>query len=131
MIKNDDEAGGTGVPGSVNMNYIKRNNCVVIHADGVYGGITPRGTINMAFFSERLAIPRTTQQTASETGNLTGENPIESRDGVIRELEANVVVDLNTAISYHRWLGEKIENVKQQFNIPDEDWAKIKGETND
>lgn len=31
-----------------------------LYADGIYGGVTPRGLVEMDFFSERLPIPRRT-----------------------------------------------------------------------
>ena len=32
-----------------------------VHVDGVYGGITPRGLLNVSFFSERFPIPKSTE----------------------------------------------------------------------
>src|SRR3990172_8149969 len=43
---------------SLAIDYIKSNLFRVIHADGVIGGITPRGLIHMSIWSERPTIPQ-------------------------------------------------------------------------
>lgn len=96
---------------TINFDYIKSNQFRVIHADGVYGGIGPKaGTIHVAFFSERKAIPR--RETYNLDGaKLAGLKKSEVRDAIIREVEVEVLMDLDTATSIHKWLGERIELV--------------------
>lgn len=84
----------------------------MIHVDGAFGGISPRGYIQFTMYNERQAIPRITERhlERSEKGAATYgvEHPIESREGFVRELEVGVIMDINTAKKLHAWLGNKI-----------------------
>jgi hypothetical protein len=105
----------------VNVSYQKSNLFRVVHADGVYGGATPRGDVHMAIFSERSALP-----TASHFDVVGGipqpEIVTEARTGVVRELEADVVMSLPVAIAAYAWLGDKIQYLRAQLGISDADW---------
>lgn len=96
---------------TINFDYIKSNQFRVIHADGIHGGLHPKGyAIQMAFFSERQPIPR--RETYNFDGiKLTGIKQTDKRDAIIREVEVEVLMDLDTAISFRKWLSEKIEEV--------------------
>lgn len=98
---------------SVQYNMIKSNFFRVVYADGAWGGVTPRGMIGFSFYNERQAIPKvTTVDLKSGDGvnfaTVTEEKLIEGRTGVVRELEVEVLMDVNTAVMFHKWLGEKI-----------------------
>ncbi|MBP8981087.1 MAG: hypothetical protein KBG09_07590 [Syntrophobacterales bacterium] len=74
------------------------------HASGVWGGVTPHGEVHIHFFSERHAIPKTEIFEASQ------DNPhgtLIARDiggDIVRVMQACVVVDMDTAISFRDWL---------------------------
>ncbi len=95
---------------TINFDYIKSNQFRVIHADGVHGGLHPKGkAIQMAFFSERQPIPR--RETYNFDGEkLTGIKKTDKRDAIVREVEVEVLLDLDMAISLHKWISEKIED---------------------
>lgn len=81
-----------------------------IHVDGVFGGLAPKGLINMAIFNERRPIPKATTHVLEDDHHL-GEELVEARDvrsSVFRSVEANLIMDLSTAISIQRWLADKI-----------------------
>ncbi|MDX8452821.1 hypothetical protein RFM98_08640 [Mesorhizobium sp. VK9D] len=103
--------------------YHKSNFFRVIHADGVFGGVTPRAAIHCGFFSERSAIPL---RTAFEVinGQPGQEEIIESKPGIVREMEADVVMDLNSALAFHIWMAEKLEVLRKSLGISDEEWEK-------
>ena len=96
------------------LHYIKGTHFRVVFASGVYGGITPRGLIQMNFFSERNPIPRKTVHKI-ETGTLGAEivEEREIRDGFIREVEISALMDLPTAKSFRTWLDEKIAKLEE------------------
>jgi hypothetical protein len=101
------------VPTSVVFNYVKSNYFRVIYATGAYGGITPTGMIHFCLYSERVAIPRIVRQKIDEDGRLSPEMEIlETREGLVREMEADVIMDLASARSLHEWLGEKINTLE-------------------
>lgn len=110
--RSKDKGASTQAP---EIHYIKGNFFRVVHADGAYGGTTPSANINIAFYSERPAIPRVTK----------GDEVVETRGGIVRELETNVVMDINTAINLYRWLGGRLEHLRDRLSIPDEDWDKL------
>jgi len=98
---------------TINFDYIKSNQFRVIHADGVHGGVRPSGQgIQIAFFNERQSIPR--RETYNLDGmKLAGIKHSEKRDAIVREVEVEVLLDLDAAISLHKWLEEKINSSVQ------------------
>jgi hypothetical protein len=102
----------------VTFNYIKSKHFRVIHVDGAYGGLTPGGYIHMTVYSERMAIPRITVQHIEEDGSLGKEieEKRESRKGVVREMEADLIFNVQEATGLRDWLSEKLEqiNTKQK-----------------
>ena len=100
------------LPEEVEIHYIKAAGFRVIHADGVWGGPTPRGYISMSFFSERTPIPKRMVYDVPKSGIIKGDAPpkeTEARQGIVREVEADVMVDLETAKSFLRWLQQKVD----------------------
>lgn len=99
----------------VTFHYIKNNLFRVIHADGAWGGITPRLGIHMALYSERNPIPQ--QMTYQITGETKlGEEIREARvarEGIVREVEAEVIMDVGTARALVEWLQERIKTIEQ------------------
>ncbi len=105
--------GNGGDNGHIEFQYIKANNFGVVHADGVWGGITPRGYISMSFFSERHPIPQKLVHEI-EDGRIGKERSRETRAGIIREVNAEVLVDLTMAKSFRDWLDEKINHLEKR-----------------
>src|SRR5438874_1780807 len=94
----------------VRFDYIKSNLFRVIHADGVVGGLTPRLDIHMDFWSERFPIPQRVVHTLTDDGTLGEELKTErlTREGIVREVEAGVVLDLEVAKAFREWLTDRI-----------------------
>jgi hypothetical protein len=93
--------------------YIKSNHFRVIHADGAWGGLTPRLEIHMAVYSERPAIPDVIEQEINADQSLGSETAIHGRDGVIREVEADLVMSFPTAKALHAWLGQMLGHIEK------------------
>ena len=99
--------------GKINFDYIKSNQFRVIRVDGAHGGIAPNGhTIQMALFSERAPIPKR-ETYKLEQGKLGERTAVEQRDAVIREVEIEALMDLNTAKRIVNWLQDKIDVAEQ------------------
>jgi hypothetical protein len=96
----------------VPVHYIKSNSFRVLHADGAFGGVTGHGFVQIGFYSERGPFPTRTELEVDEDGTVIDERIIERRQGLLRELEASVVMDLKTAESVHDWLGDKIDQLR-------------------
>ena len=107
-------------PTGIELHYVKSNGFRVVHADGVWGGPTPRGYITMSFYSERLPIPRSmTHELKPPEPNspdriLGQEIARDSKKGIVREVEVEIMVDLVMAKSLIGWLKEKVQTLEGQ-----------------
>jgi hypothetical protein len=84
-----------------------------IHVDGAYGGITPRGYINLNFYAERFPIPKSTIYNIQEN-KLAEKIGEESKEGVMREYEFGVYLDFDTATDIYNFLGQKIKELESK-----------------
>ncbi len=107
-----------GFPEQVHFHYIKSSLYRTIHVDGVSGGPTPQGLIQVAIFSERFPIPKETVQKLLKHGEL-GEEILEqriTRSGIIREVEANIVMKLDVARNFANWLLSRVDEIEQRHS---------------
>jgi len=92
--------------------YIKSGQFRVIHVDGAFGGFGPRQFVNMALFSERKPIPKMTANRIDQDAEVVAEEMVDERDcldGLVREIECNLVFDIPTALAVRDWLDNKIK----------------------
>jgi hypothetical protein len=117
---NSDTSTQKTVPGTVAFDYIKSYQFRVVHADGVWGGVTNQGNVQIVFFSERQAIPRRIVHRVEEDRTLGPEIEEErvTRGGFVREVEVDVVMNISTAIALRDWLNEKIRFAHEVLSIP-------------
>ncbi|MGV3719837.1 MAG: hypothetical protein ACO1SX_02915 [Actinomycetota bacterium] len=101
----------------IRVHNIKSNYFRVVHADGVWGGVTAHGFVQMAFWSERTAIPKELTYTFEPGSKELKESPEDrtGREGWVREMEVSVLMDLPTAISFRGWLDEKIKTLGREL----------------
>lgn len=86
-----------------------------IHVDGAHGGITPKGLVQLSFFSERFPIPKSTDFKILSNGQI-GErikDSSDSKSGVIREFEIGVYMDVNTTKQVIKLLNDKIQEFEK------------------
>lgn len=81
---------------------------------GAWGiwGISPTGDrLTVAFYSERNAIPQVVTHEMSDDGRLGDEllDQREGKEGIIRVVNAVIHIDKGEAASFHKWLGEKLD----------------------
>ena len=98
-------------PTQLTFHYIKSSQFRVIHVDGMIGGITPRGLLHIAMYSERPAIPQLVVQEVSPEGRLGAEKSRIGKDGVAREVEVDLMFDEEVAKAFHDWLGERLKEL--------------------
>src|SRR5262249_12595328 len=102
-------------PDKLDFHYRRGPNFRTVHADGIWAAISPRGGIQMAFFTQSYSIPEIATHAITEEGAVGKEiNRYEQR-GVVRELEINVVMDLADAESYVALLQERIQQAKGEL----------------
>ncbi len=103
------------IPSKIKFNYIKSNHFRVVHADGVIGNGTPRNDLFIGFYSERIPLPDALTHEIDEKGKL-GKEILEEReiksDGILREVEVGVVVDLDMAKALVLWLSNVIRQIE-------------------
>ena len=99
----------------VNFYYEKSNFFRVIHTDGVHGGISPQLNIHMAVFSERRPIPQQITHVIDDHGMLGSEDlslRVE-KDGMFREVEADIVLSVELAKTVVGWLNDRIKEAEK------------------
>jgi hypothetical protein len=102
----------------IQFHFIKSHLFRVIYAEGAVGGVSPKGLIQMTLFNERVAIPNlTVVEGTPEAGGLRPGKEImakrEGKNGIVRELEAEIMMSLQSAKSLHTWLGNHIATLEQ------------------
>lgn len=102
--------------------FVKSNDFRVIYAEGAFGGVSPKGAIRMTLFNERFPLPQETIHEIrpnEEGGVMVGPELTAERVGkvgIIREMEADIVLSLETARVVHQWIGEKIQEIENIQN---------------
>ena|SRR5436190_23367808 len=97
--------------------FVKSNFYRVIHVDGAWGGMSPKGNIQISVFNERTPIPReVTHEMIAEGDHYSLGKEVAServgKDGVVREVEADLVLSIDTAEGLYHWLGNKLKEIK-------------------
>ena len=112
-------------PDRISFDYIKSNLFRVVHMDGAIGGGTPNGYVHMSIFSERPPIPKRVVYHI-EAGSRMGAEILEERDvrdAVVRELELDCIMSVETAEALHNWLAQtiaKVRDARPQMNEEDQ-----------
>lgn len=102
----------------IKFHYIKAPSYRSIFIDGAHGGMTPKGLLCMNVFQERPPIPQNETFRVGKDGlELVGH---EGKEGVIRQVEASILMDYNTMKAVKQWLDNKIETFEQLYlNVKD------------
>lgn len=105
-----DDSEAPESPKEVTFHYLKSNSFRVIHCDGVAGAWSPNGRfLHMALFSERMPIPIETVHRL-EDGNLGAEISQTGRQGVVREVDVDVVLTRDIAEKIGKWLTKLVQD---------------------
>jgi hypothetical protein len=104
----------------VKFKYLFDENYNPAYANGVYGGVSTKGEINLNFFLERLALPNTQEfELDTDTGQLINKPtnaPDDFNYSVIRFIQSGVVLNLDDAMTIHKWLGDRIDELKKRMD---------------
>ena len=93
--------------------YIKPKN-PTLSVNGVYGGPSKFLGIDMHFFYERTPIPNKTIRELNDDGSMGKVIKQDRSDGVIREVQCSINMDILSAKTFVTWLNEKIESIEKQ-----------------
>ena len=100
-------------PEHLTFHYQKSNHYRVIHADGAWGGLTPKLGVFLSFFSERPPIPQTITHAVESGRTLGPEVSHETKEGLIREVEVGIIMDEQTAAALIAWLQQSLDNIRE------------------
>ena len=115
----DHTKGNGGEESTVVFDYLKSPQFRTVFATGMIGAVTPDGHIQFSLYNERPAIPRQIVHRLTKQGTL-GEEISErrvSREGMVREMEVDVVTTVESAQSFIVWLQGKIDEAKKRKEI--------------
>jgi hypothetical protein len=101
-------------PQTISFYYLKTPDYRQIFVDGAVGGLTPKGLIHMAVYSEHVAVPQKTVQAFEKNGTLGPELQDQrvSREGIVRDLAAALIFDEATAHQLIDWLQLRLSDLK-------------------
>lgn len=102
--------------GTIELHYLKTKNYRTYYFDGLYGGITPNGkNIYMDIFLERNSTPQIMKHEVIDgtIGKIISKN---GKDGIIREVECGLIMDIETARKLRNWLDAKIDEYDEFVN---------------
>jgi hypothetical protein len=93
------------------IHFIKSTQFRVIHANGVWFGGDMQQNLHLTFFNERNPIPRKLVLNVNSKGIILGEDITkrDTKEGVVREMEIDVVLSLQAAMELHKSLGENLK----------------------
>jgi len=109
------------LPKQIDVHYIKTDGYRTYYFDGVFGGLTPNGKLYIELFLQRQPTPQIIQHQIEATGKLGKELKRIGKTGMVREIEAGLMIDIETAKILKDWLEEKIRKHDEQI---------VKGDTN-
>jgi hypothetical protein len=99
----------------IRIEYVKSHFFRLVRADGAIGGISPRLELFITFYNERFPIPKVLTYKPTPDG-APGEEILserESKEGIVREAEVGITMDLPTAKSFASWINEKVAELEK------------------
>jgi hypothetical protein len=105
------------VPGTVTFFYMKAAGFRTIHVDGGLGGPSPEGFVRMAIYNQRLPIPQESTHELKSDGRLGDVLSEQKKKGIVREVEADLIMTPDVARAISVWLSkqaESAENVRKE-----------------
>lgn len=105
--------------------YHKSTQFRVVYAEGCFGGVSNRGLIRCSFWNERSSLPTEGMLHIVDGLPLT-EDVVAGGEGLAREVEAEIVMDLNAAVAFHGWFSHKLEALRKGLGVPDDKWEQMK-----
>lgn len=97
----------------ITTHFVKSPDFKTHYISGVFGGITLQGQINVMHFIERVPLPTSIDYDVDDNGNPE-EIGRETKNGVVREAQGGLLLDLHQAKSIVEWLSEKINIIENQ-----------------
>lgn len=97
---------------SVTFHLIKTSAYETHHADGVICGLNPGGRAFLAFYVERPPIPQMVTHELGSDGTLGRISASKGKQGIIREMQTGIILDLANVEALTEQLRTFLEQVK-------------------
>ncbi|HEU0048544.1 MAG TPA: hypothetical protein VFQ43_13175 [Nitrososphaera sp.] len=111
-----DPAGPAPKPpvSQITFHQIKSNFFRVVHSDGAWCSMSPRGLVHLTFFSERQPLPKELVHDLVDATTLGAEDVSKrvTKEGFVREMEVDVVLSRADADGLHKWLGNYLKSTE-------------------
>lgn len=86
----------------------------IIYANGVYGGITPRGELHCNFFFEHSGIPEVEDAELMKDGKVKMKEKELEEVIINRDLKVGIVLSPEQALSIANWMLDKIKSFESR-----------------
>lgn len=110
-IKNKKEQ----IQKKIDIHYLKTKNYRTFHVDGAFGGITPNGKIYTELYIQRYPTPKIVTHEIKNNLVVGDEIKREGKEGIVREIEAGMIMDVEVAKVLRDWLTKKIDLYEKTF----------------
>jgi hypothetical protein len=99
---------------TLTFHYIKSNFFRVLHADGVIGSPGPSGdSVRVCFFSDRVPLPLQVEVAVGNDGRVGDELSQVARKGLVREVDAEIVMSLDVAQQVAEFIQRQVAAAKE------------------
>lgn len=108
----------------INFVFEKDPDYRIVPANGAWGGVTSRGDINFDLFFEHIDTPEDVAYMATPDGLGPEVKRTPEQTPIKREIFFGVVMNVDSAENFGKWLLEKVKLVRQRgggqnFNKPE------------
>ena len=108
---------------TIKFKYIFNDDYNPVYINGAHGGISPQGEIIANFYLERLGLPNSLINSVTQDGKLGDvieSDPKDLNQSHVRFIRNGIIMNLQTAKTIHRWLGQHIETLEKIQGIKPE-----------
>jgi hypothetical protein len=95
--------------------YLFDENYNPVYVNGAHGGVSPRGELVVHFYLERPGVPVSITHEVTPNGTIGAEIdevPADFKQTLYRAVESGVVMNYDSARSFHAWLGERLKELE-------------------
>lgn len=95
--------------------YLFDENYNPVYVNGAHGGVSPRGELVVHFYLERPGVPVSIAHEVTPNGTIGAEIdevPADFKQTLYRAVESGVVMNYDSARSFHAWLGERLQELE-------------------
>lgn len=100
--------------------YTKSEDQDIIYANGVFGGVTPRGDLSMDLILDYQKLPKKEKYKITEEGSLGEITEKEGGEKLLRETQATLFLNLNSGLSIATWMLGKIISAIKEGTVTEE-----------